>query len=55
MPGPISTMNSVGMMKIIIGTVRVAGSRAAFYSAVIRRSSRSSRDSTRSDWASGVP
>ena len=31
--GPTSTMNSVGRMKRIMGTVSIAGSRAAFSSA----------------------
>jgi len=44
-----------GRMKRIIGTVMIAGSRAAFSSAFIMRSSRNSAASTRSEWASGVP
>jgi hypothetical protein len=55
MPGPMMMMNSVGRMKIIIGTVIIAGSLAPFSSAFIMRSLRNSADSTRSDWASGVP
>ena len=53
--GPISTTNRQGRMKRIIGTVMMAGSRAAFSSAFIMRSSRNSAASTRSEWASGVP
>src|SRR5260370_9686349 len=53
--GPISTTNSVGKMKRIIGTVSVAGKRPAFSSAFIMRWSRNSRARTRRDWASGVP
>ena len=48
-------MNSVGRMNTIIGTVSIAGSRAAFSSARVIRASRNSAASTRSDWASGVP
>ncbi len=46
--GPIRTTNSVGRMKTIIGTVRMAGRRAAFSSAFSMRSSRNSAASTRS-------
>src|SRR5262249_11298122 len=55
MAGPISTMKSAGRMNTIIGTVMIAGRRAAFSSAFIMRSSRNSAASTRSEWASGVP
>ena len=53
--GPSTTMNSVGRMKMIIGTVSIAGSFAAFSSALVSRASRNSAASTRSDCASGVP
>src|SRR5690606_4953253 len=53
--GPMSTTNSVGMMKTIRGMVMTAGSRAAFSSARIMRSLRNSAERTRKDWASGVP
>ncbi len=55
MPGPMMMMNKVGRMKIIIGTVIIAGNLAPFSSAYIIRSLRNSDDKTRSDWASGVP
>ena len=53
--GPISTMKSAGRMKIIIGTVIVAGSRPAFSSARSIRSLRCSWESTLKARASGVP
>ena len=53
--GPRRTMNSVGRMNRIIGTVSIAGSRAAFSSARVMRASRNSAARMRSDWASGVP
>ena len=53
--GPSSTMNKVGRMNTIIGTVSIAGSRAAFSSARVNRAARDSADRTRNDWASGVP
>jgi fumarylacetoacetate (FAA) hydrolase len=52
---PRITMNSVGRMNRISGTVMIAGRRAAFSSARIMRSWRNSADSTRSADASGVP
>jgi len=42
-------------MKITMRTIDVAGSRAAFASAAIKRSSRNSRARIRKDWAKGVP
>ena len=42
-------------MNRIIGTVSIAGSLCAFSSAFISRSFRISADSTRRDWARGVP
>ncbi len=53
--GPSSTTKSGGRMKMIIGTVIMAGRRAAFYSARNTRSVRDSADSTRSELDSGVP
>jgi len=53
--GPSSTMNRVGRMKMIIGTVSIAGRRAAFSSARVIRAVRISAARTRRDWASGVP
>jgi hypothetical protein len=52
---PSRTMNSVGRMNRIIGTVSIAGSRAAFSSARVIRASRYSAAKTRSDCANGVP
>ena len=53
--GDMITMNSVGRMKRIIGTVISAGRRAALFSARSMRCSRNSADSTRMAWAMGVP
>jgi len=53
--GPRMTMNRVGRMKRISGTVMIAGRRAAFSSARIIRSLRNSAERTRSADASGVP
>jgi hypothetical protein len=53
--GPSRTINSVGRMNRIIGTVSIAGSRAAFSSARVMRASRNSAARMRSDCASGVP
>ena len=53
--GPISTMKSAGRMKIIIGTVMVAGRRPAFSSARSIRSVRCSWLSTLRARARGVP
>ena len=48
-------MNNVGRMNTIIGTVSIAGSRAAFSSARVIRAARNSSARMRNDWASGVP
>lgn len=53
--GPKITMNKVGRMNKINGTVIIAGRRAAFSSARIMRSLRNSADNTRRAEAKGVP
>ena len=47
--GPSSTINNVGKMKMIIGTVSMAGNRAAFSSARVNRAARDLADKTRRD------
>ncbi|MGH7063693.1 MAG: hypothetical protein ACREET_06420 [Stellaceae bacterium] len=47
--GPSRTLNRVGKMKMIIGTVSIAGRRAAFSSARVMRDVRISAARTRSD------
>jgi len=47
--GPRRTINKVGRMKMIIGTVSIAGSLAAFSSARVSRAVRDSADRMRND------
>src|SRR5215213_295908 len=53
--GPRMTMNRVGRMNRMSGTVMIAGRRAAFSSARIMRSLRNSAERTRKADARGVP
>ncbi|MOA58909.1 hypothetical protein D3C78_1834120 [compost metagenome] len=53
--GPRMTTNSTGRKKMIIGTVSLAGSAAAFFSAADRRRSRFSLAMIRRAEPSGVP
>src|SRR3954465_14707149 len=53
--GPPITANNTGRKNTIIGTVSLAGSDAAFFSAADIRASRFSCDRTRRPSATGVP
>ena len=48
-------MNSTGRKNMIIGTVSLGGSAAAFFSASDMRMSRLSLAITRNAWLTGVP
>ena len=54
-PGPITTMNSTGKMKITKGTMIFTGTFCAFSSASWRRLIRASFDCSRSTFATGIP